>query len=456
MALALLAGCTVGPDYVAPTPDLPPQWSASSTATVDSRWWQQMGDPQLTSLVERAARANLDIRTASNRLEQSRIARQVSGSATLPGIAGNGDYQRERRSEVGLNDPSGNAGQAPFEQWQGALDLSWEIDLWGHIRRRIEMADAQVELSQAQRDAVILSISAQTATDYLRLRGVQQQLRVLAQNLHIAEQSRGLTQTRFDNGVTTDLDTANAAALVATLQARAAPLQAQRDRLINALSYLLGLAPHALAEELGSARALPQLAPELALGIPSQLAQRRPDIQQSEARLHQAIAAIGAAEADFYPRVTLGASAGFQALEGGDIGAWNSRQWSYGPSLYLPIFQGGRLTGTLALRRQEQQAAALDYQKTVLGAWHEVDDAMTGYAAEQRHHAALSEAVLHNQRALDTARERYRQGAIDFLNVLAVQRSLLDTQSALVDSAADLAIDRVQLYRALAGGWPQA
>jgi len=188
--------------------------------------------------------------------------------------------------------------------------------------------------------------------------------------------------------------------------------------------------------------------------LPSELAQRRPDIQQSEAALHRATAAIGIAEADFYPRVSLGASFGFQALNGSDLGAWNSRQWSYGPSLYLPIFQGGRLTGTLELRKRQEQEAALSYQRVVLGAWHEIDNAMTDYAAEKQHHAALEQAVQHNTDALSTARDRYNQGATDFINVLGVQSALLATQTQLVDSTTEAAIDRVRLYRALGGGWP--
>lgn len=458
LAIASLGACSVGPDFSKPRAQLPDTWQAGAAVpgVVDAQWWQQMGDAQLSALVQRAAKANLDIRTASNRLEQSRVVRQVSGSQQVPGVSAHGAYQRGRNSAVGLNDPSNNSGQAPFELWSGALDASWELDLWGHVRRSIEMADAQVELSQAQRDGVLLSISAETATDYLRLRGVQQQLAVSRQNLEIARQSRDLTQTRFENGVTTNLDTANAAAQVATIEARLPMLQAEQDRLVNALSFLLGEAPRALAGELGTPQPIPAPAPDVPLGLPSELAQRRPDIAQSEAALHRATAAIGVAKADFYPRVSLGASFGFQAQEGSDLGGWDSRQWSYGPSLYLPIFQGGRLTGTLELRERQQQEAALNYQKTVLGAWHEVDNALTAYRAEQQHHAALSEAVKQNNLALTTARERYAQGAIDFINVLGVQRALLDTQSALVDSSTQAAIDRVQLYRALGGGWPSS
>ncbi|MDB6141596.1 MAG: efflux system outer rane lipoprotein [Pseudomonas sp.] len=462
LALATVGACSVGPDFEKPQAQLPDSWEASlrpgssSAANADAQWWQQLGDPQLASLVERAAKASFDVRIAGNRLEQSRVMRQVTGSQQFPGISTGGSYQRDRSSSVGLLDASNHDGKAPYEVWMATMDASWEVDLWGHVRRNVEAADADIQLTQAQRDGISLSIAAETATDYIQLRGTQARLEVARQNLEIARQSSKLTQSRFDNGVTTNLDTANAAAQVATIEAILPVLEAQRDGFINALSYLLGEPPRALSAELSAAKAIPHPAPDVPLGLPSELAQRRPDIQQSEAALHRATAAIGVAKADFYPRVSLGASLGFQALDGSDLGGWNSRQWSYGPSFYLPIFQGGRLTGTLELRERQQQEAALNYQRVVLGAWHEVDNAMTDYAAEKQHHAALEEAVRQNTLALNTARDRYNQGAIDFINVLDVQRALLATQSDLVGSATQAAIDRVRLYRALGGGWPKA
>ncbi|GLK88691.1 efflux transporter outer membrane subunit [Pseudomonas turukhanskensis] len=460
MALVSLGACTVGPDFHSPQSALPTTWqdTAPEGATlghVDSQWWQQLGDPKLTALVERAAIANLDVRTASNRLEQSRLMRQVTGSEQLPGISARGAYKRARNSSVGVLDESNYNGQAPFELWSAAVDASWEVDLWGHVRRSVEAADAELQLTRAQRDGVVLSITAETAADYIRLRGVQARLAVARQNLEIARQSNTLTTTRFDNGVTTNLDTANSAAQVATIEAVLPVLTAEQDRLINALSFLLGQPPRALYAELITATAIPDPAPDVPIGLPSELAQRRPDIQKSEAALHRATAAIGVAQADFYPRISLGASLGSQAMNGSDFAAWNSRTWSYGPSLYLPIFQGGRLTGTLELRKRQEQEAAIEYQRVVLSAWHEVDNAMTDYAAEKQHHTALQEAVRQNTLALTTARDRYAQGAIDFINVLGVQRALLATQSDLVDSATQAALDRVQLYRALGGGWPK-
>lgn len=458
-ASVCLCACSVGPSFTPPAAELPSSWAASAETgetplPPDRTWWRDLGDAQLAALVERACAANLDVASASNRVAQSRTLLQVSGAEQLPGLAANGSYQRERSSAEGLNDPSGRNGRAPYELWSASLDASWEIDLWGRVRRQMEAAHAQLDLTRAERDGVLLSVAAETASDYLRLRGVQAQLAVTRQNLDIARKSLALTRTRFDNGVTTHLDVANAAAQVATVEARLAPLQAQQARWANALSFLLGQAPGSLAGELSGSKPVPPPRDDVPLGLPSQLARQRPDILRSEAALHRATATVGMAQADFYPRISLGASAGFQALDGSELGGWGTRGWAYGPRLYVPIFQGGRLTGTLALREQQQQAAAIDYQRTVLGAWHEVANALSDYAAEQRHYRALAEAVAQNQQALDAAGQRYREGAIDFLNVLNVQRALLETQSAQVASATQAALERVKLYKALGGGWP--
>ena len=461
ISIASLGACTVGPDFQKLEAQLPTTWQTAVTSgasldtKVDNLWWQRLGDPQLTQLIDRSASANFDVRTASIRLEQSRLLRQVTDSERLPEVSANAAYKRARNSAEGVLDESNLNGKAPFELWTSALDASWEIDLWGHVRRSIEAADADVELSHAQRDGIRLSIAAETATDYIRLRGVQAKLAVARLNLDIARQSQQLTRARYDNGVTTNLDTANSAAQVATIEAVLPSLEAAQSRLINALSFLLATPPRTLHAELIEPKAIPHPAPDVPLGLPSELARRRPDILQSEAALHRATAAIGIAQADFYPRVSLGASMGYQALNGSNLGTWGSREWSYGSSVYLPIFQGGRLTGTLQLRKRQEQEAALNYQRVVLSALHEVDNAMTDYAAEQKHHAALEKAVNENTLALRTAKERYAQGAADFLNVLTVQQALLATQNDLVDSATDTAIDRVHLYRALGGGWPK-
>lgn len=459
LVCSLLSSCAVGPDFDKPIPELPLSWQnglpagISKGTHVEARWWQQFQDPLLNSLIDRAAQRNLDIRQASIRLQQSRMQRQVSGAQQYPEFAVNSAYQRARNSQQGLIDASGHNGHSPYELWSNTLDASWEIDLWGHVRRIVEAADASTEMTRAQLEGAQLSVTAETASNYIKLRGVQAQIEVARQNLKIAEQNLTLTQNRFENGVTTHLDTSNAAAQVATIKATLPVLNAEQQRLINMLSFLVDESPGSLRAELEHVQPVPVAMDDLSLGLPSELARRRPDIRESEAALHKATAEIGVAKADFYPRISLGGSFGIQATKGSDAADWSSRQWSFGPGLYLPIFQGGRLTGTLELRKQQHQEAALNYHRVVLNAWHEVDNAITDYNAVKEHHQEIKTAVTQNKIALETARSRYQQGALDYLNVLSVQRSLLAAELDLVNSATTVSLDRIVLYRTLAGGW---
>ncbi|ERO61299.1 hypothetical protein P308_00735 [Pseudomonas piscis] len=321
------------------------------------------------------------------------------------------------------------------------------------MRRETEAADASLEVAENDRRAVLLSVLAETAQDYIQLRSVQSTRAVTEQNLEVARHSLKLSQLRLADGVATDLDVAEAAAQVATIEARLPELQQRQAQLINALSLLLGEPPQALQKELASDAPVPQPPVRLAIGLPSQLAERRPDIRQAEARLHAATASIGVAKGDFYPRITLSGNFGSQAMQLADFGSWNSRQYSFGPQFSLPLFDGGRLRGVLKLREAQQQEAAVAYQQTVLRAWHEIDDQLTRYNASQLRRDSLAEAVRQNQIALRTAQQQYIEGVVDFVNVLTVQGALLATQEQLVESSAGVSLAMVGLYKALGGGW---
>ena len=189
------------------------------------------------------------------------------------------------------------------------------------------------------------------------------------------------------------------------------------------------------------------------IGVPSELAQRRPDIRGADAHLHAATASIGVARADFYPRITLSGNLGFQALQLSDLGSWGSRSFAFRPGLSLPVFEGGRLQGALQLQEGRQQEAAVQYQHTVLRAWHEVDDALVAYQASQQRRDSLQQAVRHSQRALDSVHQQYAQGTVDFLNVMTVQNALLANEAAWVDSTAAVSLSLVDVYASLGGGW---
>jgi NodT family efflux transporter outer membrane factor (OMF) lipoprotein len=454
---------------------------------IDPNWWNIFKDPELTSLETRVAAANLNVRLATIRLAESRSQRQITGADQFPSLTGSGSYTRQEVSKKGVlslfggssgsgsfastassaNGTTGRSGGIPtsitgastsippFNLWQYGFDASWELDLWGRVRREVESSDASVEASADARRNALLSVVAEVARDYVQLRGIQTQLAIANDNIATEQQSLQLTQARFRGGLTTELDVANASAQLQTTQSQVPQLQQQQASAINALSFLLGEAPNALQAELITPGTVPPVPPRVPVGLPSELARRRPDILQAEAQLHSATADIGVAVADFYPKVTLDGSFGLQALKAKDLGNWAARQYGLGPTISLPIFEGGRLRATLELRKVEQQEAALNYQQTVLQAWHDVDNALTAYGAEQRRHDSLEGAVAQNRRALDLSRQRYTQGVADFLDVLDAERALLSAQLQLADSSTTVSSNLVQLYKALGGGWEQ-
>ena len=457
-----LSGCVLGPDFTSPVPKLPERWgpvaseaghSATVESAVDPRWWDRFADPQLSSLVQEALDSSFDLQLAASRLEQSQALRRQIAADTVPTVEGDADYSRSRNSQRGLTDPSGNSGKQAFNLWHGGLAISWEADLWGRVKRSVEAADASVQMAQEDRHGVQLLVIVQTAQDYIQLRGTQQALAVVQQNLQIARRSLELTRLQVKEGVATDLEVSEAAAQVSEIEARTAPLQQRIAQLINALSLLLAREPRALQQQLSVPADVPAYRADVPIGLPSELAQRRPDIRRADAQLHAATASVGMAEADFYPRITLSGSLGFQALQLSDLGSWGSRSFAFGPGLSVPLFEGGRLQGALQLQEGRQQEAGIAYQKTVLSAWHEVDDALVAYQANQRRRDSLQQAVMHSQHALDSVHQQYAQGTVDFLNVLTVQNTLLSNQAALVESTAQVSLSLVQVYGALGGGW---
>lgn len=461
MAVLGLSACSVGPDFQRPAASEPGAWpqplqpaaSQAVNAPLEERWWEVFQDERLVQLCRRVMAQNLDLQRAAQRLEQSRAARRVVTAERYPRLDASGGYARKRNSGEGLSDPSGNKGNAAYNLWEAGFSAAWEVDLWGRVRRQSEAADATLHAAEDEQRGILLAVLAETAQNYLQLRGVQNTRSVTEQNLEAARHSLQLTRLRLADGVATDLDVAEAAAQVATIDARLPALRQRQAQLINALSLLLGAPPQALAVEFGADGPVPTPVTAVAIGLPSQLAQRRPDIRQAEAQLHAATASIGVAKGDFYPRISLSGNLGSQALQLADFGSWGSRQFGIGPQFSLPLFDGGRLRAMLQLREAQQQEAALAYQQTVLRAWHEIDDQLTLYNASQLRRDRLIEAVRQNQIALNTAQQQYVEGVVDFVNVLTVQSALLATQEQLIDSSTGVSLAMVSLYKALGGGW---
>ena len=489
LAGSSLAGCEVGPDF-----NRPQSWSPTSFATShgptlandqrarslpepappDPDWWRIFGDPELTALEARVAGENLSVRAATFRLVESRAQLQESASALYPQLNATGSYMRDkipnrvvqRGLQEGIGAVPGNsplydairqeAGEAkipPVDLWQDAIDASYELDLWGSVRRQVESARATVEQSADARRSALISAEAELARDYVQLRGLQTELGIQQADLESARQSLALSQQRYTGGLTTDLDVQNAASLVASTRSAIPNDQQQITQTINAISFLLGAPPQALAAELSPPAPVPPVPPRVPVGLPSSLVLRRPDVRQAVDALHAATAEVGVAVAAFYPTVTLTGNLNELSLQFRDLFTWQSAGYEFGPSITLPLFEGGRLRGQLRLDKAQQAEAAVNYEQTVLQAWHDVDNALTAYGAEQLRRDQLAVAVDAAGKALTLARDQYAHGLVNFLNVLDAERTLFSSEQQLAQSTATVSSNLVQLYTALGGGW---
>jgi len=462
-----LTGCTVGPDYQRPEIKEALRRSASDGGSVASRtvegavditWWKSFRDSQLSSLVERLVAQNLDLKTAAERVVQSVAQRQVAASQGLPHIEGQSLTTYNRQSPNGPLSLLTPAPGAPLEYalFRDGLTSSWQLDLFGRVRRAVEAADANTLAAVENRHGVALAAVAEMAQSYMQLRGTQNHLEIAKRNLRLAEENVELVNKRFGDGVATTLDLAQARAQQATIAATLPPLRTQEAELINVIGLLLGYAPRALEAELHRSQILPRVPRKVPVGRPGTLVRRRPDVREAEAQLHEATAQTGVAVASFYPDVTLNGAVNLESLHLSNLFSPTSAAFAVGPSISIPIFEGGQLRGVLALREARQREAAIFFQKTVLRAWKEVDDALTAYREAQRRRADVARSVTENQAALQAARQRYSEGAIDFLNVIATQAQLLQSENDLADSDTQIATNLVNLYRALGGGWEVA
>jgi NodT family efflux transporter outer membrane factor (OMF) lipoprotein len=491
--LALAAACTVGPSYRSPPANLPPSWEAvehsaitaadapdrvSSEEPIDDAWWKAFQDPMLERLEQRVSTQNLDVQTATLHLTASRLEARITAGALWPTLTANGSYEREKASQQGLLSLFGSAGgpgseasgtlgsgaggapasiatilSEPLNLWQYGFDASWEIDLWGASRRALQAARATAQVSQEDLRGVLIAQRAEVARDYLSLRGVQAQRAIVEATLAADRDTASIVGQRVNAGVTPQQDLISAQSEVDYVGSQLPALGQQEAQLINALSLLLGAAPDALREELLAAGPPPITLPQVPLGMPSELARRRPDIRSAEAKLQAATAQIGVAVAALYPSITLTGSFGLQALDFAKLGSWSARQYAFGPSLTLPLFQGGRLRGTVELRKVEQQQAAIAYQQTVLQAWHDIANGLVAYGSEQERLRRLTRAAQDSDGALGIATERYRSGIDPYLNVLTAQRTLLQYRLEAAQSLPSAQSDLIQLYKALGGGW---
>jgi NodT family efflux transporter outer membrane factor (OMF) lipoprotein len=304
-----------------------------------------------------------------------------------------------------------------------------------------------------RRDTLVSTL-AELARDYVQLRGSQELLRIAQDNIRVEQEILGVTRVRMEKGLVTGLDVETAAAQVESVKAQVPQLQQQIVQGINAISLILDEPPLGLSNILIRPRAVPANPPRVPVGLPSELARRRPDIRSAEAQLHAATATVGVAVAQFYPSVKLNADPTLQAVDPKNLFKGASAQYmAIGPSVTLPIFEGGRLKSNLVLREKQQQEAALSYQKAVLSAWHDVVNALTSYKAEQLRRERLRAQVDHAKQALVLARSRYDQGVADFTTLLTDARTVLQAEQDQAQSTTNVSVDLIALYKALGGGW---
>ncbi len=447
-AVLFLGGCAVGPNYRRPAADLPSGWKETAPVAAAgpanaALWWRNFQDAELTSLVERGLKNNLDVQLAEARLRQARAARGVVIGGFLPGLTASGSALR------GVSKPDA----ATANLFQAGLDAVWELDIFGGTRRNLESANAAAEAAQASLGDVQVTLAAEVALDYLQVRSSQEQIAIARENLSAEQHTAGLIHQRLTVGFSSALDAANADAQVATTASAIPPLKTSLQQAIHALGVLLGRPPADLVDEFSPSGAVPPFPPTVPVGLPSDLLRRRPDIRAAEAQLHAATAQIGVAVADFFPQFSLTGTANYQSNVLRSLFAADNRSWSAGPSVTWPIFQGGSILANVRVQQALRDQAYLTYRKTVLVALQEVEDALAASSNEEDHRTALAEAVTQNRRALDLSTSLYTQGSADFITVLDAERSLYSSQTALAQSRQAASADIIALYKALGGGW---
>jgi multidrug efflux system outer membrane protein len=445
--LVLAAGCKVGPNFKTPQTQVPDEWVGPlppppTPAEQDlARWWTAFDDPMLTSLVERAVESNLDLKLAEARVRQARASRGIAISGLGPAVDATGSFRRSGTAALTAN------------QYQTGFDAAWELDIFGGARRSIEAATANLQAAADARLDLLVTLTAEVAVNYINLRSFQEQIAIAQRNLKAQRHSGDLTRQRFEGGLVSGLDVANAEAQVATTAAQIPTLEQSAQQAIYSLGVLLGREPGALLQELSPAKAIPAALPAVPVGVPSELLRRRPDIRQAESLIHAATAQIGVATADLFPKISLTGSLGTQGDKFSSLTNWANRFWSIGPSASWSLFNTGRTRSNIEVQKALQEQSMIAYRQTVLAALQEVENALIASAKEREHYKALTDAVVANRKAVELATSLYTQGQTDFLNVLQAHGALYSSENALALSTRTVSGNLVTLFKALGGGW---
>jgi len=461
VAFALvLNGCTVGPDYVQPETETPDAWHTAAVEGLEDgeatlqTWWMVFDDEKLSELVLRSAEGNLDLRAALWRVEEARALRGVFASARKPQVGFSADATRSLPSDNGaLGDFAPEEGFEADNLFTAGFGASWEIDVFGRIRRQVEAADAATQASvEAYRD-VLVSLYAETALAYLNVRTAQERLRIAHANVEAQENTLQLTKDRFDSGLVSALDVSQAESNLANTYSLIPTIERDLNEGLNRLAVLLGENPGALHAELDQEVAIPHEPETVTMGLPTELLRQRPDVRRAERLLASQTAQIGVATADLYPTFSLAGFLGLEALNFGDLASGDSVTWNAGLPIRWNIFSGGRIRSRIRAEEARTNQLLAGYEQTVLNALEESENAMVAYVKEVQRRERLSQAVNATQRSLDLVLTQYTAGLTDFQNVLDTQRTLLVREDELAVAEGLVVGNLVRLYRALGGGW---
>jgi multidrug efflux system outer membrane protein len=424
-------------------------WKTAEPAEHFARgeWWKLFHDATLDELESRTLGSNQDLRAAAARVEQARAAAGAARSAFWPQIAISPSAVRERTSRTTENvfpDPLTTTYRAP-------LGASWELDLFGRVRRSTESAAAEAEASAATFESVRLALTAEVAANYFALRALDREVALLRETVALRRRASDLIGSRFRSGAAAEIDTARAETELATTEAEVAAVGQRRASVKNALAVLVGTA--APDFDLAPDAKAPGVPPTIPPGLPAELLERRPDVAAAERSVAAANARIGLAKAAFFPAISLTGSAGFASGDIDRLTRADSRVWSFGPSIYLPIFQGGRNRANLARSRAAYDEAVAGFRQRVLAAFREVQDALTAGALLTTQSEAQERALAAARRATALAQIRYDAGFVSYLDVIDAQRTALAIERATVQLTAARFAASVDLVRALGGGW---
>lgn len=453
MATLLLASCAVGPTYHAPQVPAAAVQNAQSTLFVtqspEALWWQEFGDAELDELVRRALAANLDLRSAYDRVRAARAVFVERKFDYAPHVQVKGAYSHFDEQQPGFGPARINAQSDSL-----GFDAAWEIDLFGHVRRSVEAARADLGAERANYQDAQVTVAAEVARNYFELRGAQKRLSVARENLSTEHQTLDLTQLLDETGRGSELDVQRSRARLKATEATIPPLEAAEKQAGYRLAVLLGERPGALDQELQPA-AVATYAKALPIGDPTELLRRRPDVRAAERQLAAATARVGVATADLFPRVNV---TGFVGFLSGDVGRLfgtssdnNARAWSVSPTVSWAAFDMGSVRARLRASEAQSDAAAANYEKVVLTALEDTENSFVAYRSGQIQLKSLHEQAQASRRAAELADAQYREGVADFLVLLDAQRTQLDAEDSVAQAETAVNVSVVAIYKALGG-----